>query len=525
MKIKNTLARKKSMFSVLTTLIIIAVLVLVNVLATVATDRLHLTADLTLDKEFTISQINIDYLKEVKRDVSVTFLATESEYAGSYYSNYVSAYENASDDTGKYFSQTVEIAKKYSTYNDKITVDFVDVQSNEFSAIRQNYPTENFTYGDILVESSFLNKQGTTTKRHKIISFSSIYSLSDETGMAAQGYGAYTVSGNNIETQLTSAIHYVTSDETFKAAYFDTHCEEKILQEKLIPTLELNNYETAAISDAVITSASIPEDTDVLIMACVTTDFTTEELEVIDNWLDNDGNKGRGLVFYASTSSPNLANLYKYLEEWGISVGSGILYETEDSLVLEQNSNMMIANLATDYTADINSKQGYYVVDNMVPMEIVFENYENREAHSLMTTSDTVVIAPVGADISTWKPTADNIEKARSAAILAVDTNYAGDTVEGVSSYVIAFSSTDFAYSNLIESNQVLNLDMSVSAVNTASGAGKAAITFTQKSITNEMITEITTASVRVMTAIFVIAIPVLIIAACIFVYLRRKSR
>lgn len=524
-KIVNKVAKKKLLFSASLVIIIIVSIVALNILATVADNRLHLSFDLTADKVFSMSEANTDYLKEVDKDITITFCATEDEYIGGFYDSYVANYNQTTDPTGKYFSQTVEIAKDYTNYNSKIKVQFVDVQSNEFASIRQKYPSVNFNYGDILVESSFLGSSGTMVNRHKIIGFSNIYSLSDESGYASQGYDYYKISGNNIETQLTSAIYYVTSEETAKAAYFSTHSTPELLEQYLIPTLELNNYEVEKISDMVITEASIPEDTDVLLIAGVTSDFTPSELDVIDEWLYNDNKKGNGLVFFASTSSPELPNLYSFLEEWGISIGSGILYETDSSYTSERPTNMLLSSSQSNITLDVNSKLGAYLADNLVPMSVAYNSYEDRTAQTIMQTSSSVVIAPSGIDADSWKPDSSYKAATQSVAIVTSDTSYEENTGEGISSYVAAFASSDFIFSDLMANNSILNLDMTLSVTNLASGNGEARMTFTEKEIDTQTITDITTFTTNLMFVIFVIIVPLGIIAACIIVYARRRSR
>ncbi len=525
-KIKSKIARAKTLYSSAIVAIVLVALILLNVVFTVAGERLHLEVDLTADKAFSMSQGNIDYIKEVDKEVTITFLATEDDYTGQYFKEYAAYYYQAEDSTGLYFPQTVEIVKKYAGYNDKIKVDFVDVQENEFTTIRQEYPNESFSYGDILVECSFIGSDGKSIKRHKVLNFSQIYTLEDKSGYAAYGYSNYTIGGNNIETYLSSAVYYVTSKETAKAAYFDSHCEESLLEAAYIPALELNNYEITKISDAIITESSIPEDTDVLIMACVTSDFTAGELEVIEDFLHNDNKKGKGLVFFASTSSPKLPNLYGFLEEWGISIEDGILYETTESYTNEQATNMLVMNSGNDITAEVNSKEGIYLADNMVAMEIAFERYEDRIVSTFMQTSPTVVIAPSGIDVSSWKPDSSYAEAPRSVGIITSDTSYEENTGEGTSSYVAAFASTDFVYSNYIDYESVLNLDMSLCAANIASGNNTNEITFTTKSISEESFADkVTTASANAMLIVFVVILPVAILAACVVVYIRRKSR
>ncbi len=523
--VKNRVARSRFMYSTAIIAVILVVIIALNVLFSVAGDRLHLSWDLSANQSFSISEGNINYIKSVDAEVNIIVCATEEDYTGDYLAQYAAYYYSAEDTTGKYFSQTVQLIKKYAEYNDNISVEFVDVQSNEFTAIQQAYPNADFAYGDILVEGIFENSEGKTINRHKIITFGEIYELTDESGMVDYGYGSYTISGNNIETMLSSAIYYATSEDTVKAAYFTSHSQSEFLTQHFIPSLKLNNYECTPIDDVIITESSIPEDTDVLLLSCVTADFTTAELDVIESFLLNGRERGKGLVYFASTSSPNLPNFYAFLEEWGISVGQGVLYETTADFTSQVQTNMIVANNATDFTKEVNSKQGGYIVGNIVPIERTFERYGDRKTDRLMSTSDTVVVAPVGINAETWKPDDSYTKAVRDVAVISYDTKY-DNNAEGVSSYIIAFGSTDFVYSDLVTNANVLNLDMAVCAANIASGNSDSPISFGAKSIDDESFAEkVTMSSVATMRFVFIILVPVAILAACLVVYLRRRSR
>ena len=523
--VKNRVARSRFMYSTAIIAVILVVIIALNALFSVVGDRLHLSWDLSASQSFSISEANINYIKSVDAEVNITVCATEEDYTGDYLIEYAAYYYSAEDTTGKYFSQTVQLIKKYAEYNDNISVRFVDVQSNEFTAIQQAYPNTSFSYGDIIVEGIFKNSEGKTVNRHKTITFGEIYELSDESGMAEYGYGSYTISANNIETMLSSAIFYATSEDTVKAAYFTSHSESAFLTQNYIPSLKLNNYECTPIDDVVITESSIPEDTDVLLLSCVTADFTTDELEVIETFLLNGKERGKGLVYFASTSSPKLPNFNAFLEEWGISVGQGVLYETTAAYTSQVQTNMIVVSDGTDFTKEVNTKQGGYIAGNIVPIERPFEQYGTRKTERLMSTSDTVVIAPVGINAESWKPDDSYTKAVREVAVISYDTSYETDST-GVSSYIIAFGTTDFIYSDLISNANILNLDMAVCAANIASGNSDTPISFSSKSIDNVSFADkVTVSSVATMRFVFIILVPVAILAACAVVYLRRRSR
>ena len=111
---------------------------------------------------------------------------------------------------------------------------------------------------------------------------------------AAYGYSQSTVSGNSVETAVTSAIAYVTSSKTKKVALLTGHSKIDYTADyqKL---LKANNYEIETISDNIV--GKISSDFDAVIIAGPTTDFIGSELDNLSDFLDNDGKLGKGLLF------------------------------------------------------------------------------------------------------------------------------------------------------------------------------------------------------------------------------------
>ena len=181
-------------------------------------ERFHLTFALSSDKINSASEENIEYIKGVKEKVTISLLSNEDDYA-SYMDYYAQNLFMAQDSTGEFYNQTIRLLNQYADYNENITLRFVDPQEPEFAEVQSKYASEDFVYGDILVETTFKGENNADITRHKVLSYSDIYNLSDESGMAGYGYGYYTVSGSNLETVLTSAIASVTSTETKTLAY------------------------------------------------------------------------------------------------------------------------------------------------------------------------------------------------------------------------------------------------------------------------------------------------------------------
>ncbi len=510
--LKNQAFLKRGSYSLAITAAVIAGAIILNILVGALTNRFVLEFDMSTDKASTISQENIDYIKDIKDEIEIIVCAAEDTYA-SYMEYYAQQYEVSDSAAADYYNQTVKLLNRYADYNKKIKVSFYDTQSSEFSKIASEYANETLAYGDIIVSCE---KDG--TKKHKKVGFTDIYSLSEDSSYAAYGYTMYTVAGNRVETAVTGAIDYVTKGDIKKIGFITGHSSADIT-ETYRGLLKDNNYDIEVISDTLITS--IPSDLDTIVIAAPTTDFIGSELDAISAFLDNDGKLSKGLLFFASVNSPYLTNLYEFLNEWGITVDEGVLFETNQNYHLPEDP--LTIGLYPSGADKITSSMKMFISGNNVPLVSAFENENSITVTSLVTSSPNVVAAPKGTKAG-WSGADKYKPQSYSGVLQAQKLDYDDDN-NAISSYVVAFSSTDFIYSNYNEESSVSNKDISVSMAERATGADKSDIYFVSKTITNESFAaDVTQTQTTVIQIIFMGLLPILCIAAGIYIYIKRRN-
>ena len=510
--IKNQALLKRGGYAMGITAAVLAGLIVFNVLIAVLAERVNLEFDMSLTAQNSMSEENIDFVKNLDKEVNVTVCAKAEDYVGEYMNYYAQQY-GVTETYTDYYKQTITLLDKYRDYNKKIKIDYVDTQSTEFTQITTKYSNQTINYGDIIVTC---NDGG--NERYKIIGYKDIYVLSEDDTYAAYGVTTSTVSANNIETALTSAISYVTSSKTKKVAFITGHSKTDYI-ESYRNLLKTNNYEIELISDTLITNIS--DEFDALFIVAPTTDFIDTELDAIAKFLDNDGKYEKGLVFFADAGAPYLPNLYEYLEEWGIGVGEGILFET--------NANNHIPNEPTTLGSypvsedKINNGISACITGYNVPIKALFEEEGTYKVTSLIETPESVVAAPVGT-ANNWNG-ADNYTKAAYSTVMQSERmTYDKDNVE-INNYVFAFSSTEFIYSDYAEMAQISNKNIALAAAERAVGAEDTGISFVSKTIENESFSDsVTQSSSSLITIIFMIALPVGLLATSIYVYIRRKN-
>lgn len=509
-KLKNELLLRRGGFSLLITVLFLAAVIVFNLLISALSDRFSLEYDLSADKQSTVTKENVDYIKNVSSPITVTVCAAEDNYVSNI-SYLASQMYSLSGDYQDYYKQTLLFVNKYHDYNKLIDVQYVDMYNDsKFSEISYKYPNESISYGDIIVSAN-VDNNGTATERHKVLSFGNIYNLTEDSNSSYyQMYGmgsSYTISGNNIESALSGAIEYVLGvdkNAVLLTGHSSSTAESYYTAYKEL--LESNNFNVEAVDAAAINS--MPEKCDVVVIIQPDTDFSASELELLDNFLYNDGNLRRTLIYVGGASSKALPNLNEFLNDWGIKVSEGKLFETSGDYSLSGDPTTVL----------MRSTYGSLVSSENAPITVGTATDSDTEAQAFISTPDSVVAAPVGAG-SDWNDYSNADKGTYALSAVSIKKGYDSDNNE-VNSAVFAFSSADFI-SPKQESS--LNTQYSLYAAEAFSDSGVAEVSFTPKTITGETVTPNESTS-RALNIVFVILLPISMIVIAIFIYIRRKN-
>ena len=408
------------------------------------------------------------------------------------------------------------LISKYGEYSDKLNIKFVDPQSTEYAAIASSYSSYSFVFGDIIVESS-----ASGNKRTKILSFNDIYATTEDSSYAAYGYpSTYKLAANKLERALTGAIAYVTSADTKKVAVLSGHSTNSYTS-AYINLLTSNNYDITEIPDKLI--AEISNDYDAIIISAPTIDFIGSELDVISEFLDNGGKLGKGLLFFADAASPYLPNLYDFLEQWGISVGEGIVFETYSRNIFGDIPTTLGTFPVQFEDDDITTSLTAAITNYNVPMNVCEASTTKRKATALMQTLESTVVAPVGV-AADWAEYSEDDMKQYDTVIQSVETNRDVDN-NPLTSYVMAFSSVEYVQSTWASYSDLCNQDIVMAATDRAVHVGNTSITFTSKVIENESFaSSVTAGGSKIVNIVFMFVIPIAIVVIGIVVFVRRRN-
>ena len=513
---------KRGSFTTLFTILFLVVVILLNVLCSALSARFPLNLDLTAGKDFSMNEENRPYISEIDTDIDILLLSTEDYYVNTYYL----ALEQQGtieqqEENQRYFQQTVEILKTYQKINPRIHLTFIDPSTPAASDFVNKYYGEMTpTLGDLVVANREKVDNG-EANGIRVLAFSGLYSLTDETGYASQGYGAYTIAGSNVEEKVISAIDFVTSDVVNTATFITGYgCSGYDLFSSL---LSENNYAVETIST--LLQDNIPEDTEILVLCAPINDLSTDELRKLDAYMKNDGALGKQLYYAASIDQPSLPNLESFLKEWGIEYGEGVVYETDPDYQASGVPYIMTGSLASsDYTANFDMSNRQLVGQYNRPLRLGFESYDKFRTQTIVEFSNTTVTQPMDEAQSNadWEPPANAQMGVHEGMVLSAYGEYINDGQELVTSNILAMSSPYF----LADYNTagIANLDLCLSLSNTLVGRDEDTVVVNTKVIALGTFNQApTTAQYVTIGWIFIAAVPVIILVIGITIWVRRR--
>lgn len=335
---KPALDRKRLKFGALSTAItaaFVAAVILVNLICTVLVERFNLRVDVTGEKIFSMTDTTKNYLANLETGADIYVMLDEVYFTES---------SEARDKQVKYLLDQYELN---SNGNISVTYDSDIVNDADFKG---QFSYLSLDVGDILVISREQPEEGKITNYRR-------FSLDD--CFSTTSYQNYTYDISTVENKLTSAIMYLNQSGSTNVAFTVGHGEAEI-GEETSSLIESNIYTLSTVNLAMLASLDRDEgekaaagDEDetgdgeneltareqlaaisVLVIYCPRYDFSEEELSMLDIYLENAEKMGKGLMVFYDPDTPHLPNLEAFLEEWGVRIEDGIVYDTERNYLL-----------------------------------------------------------------------------------------------------------------------------------------------------------------------------------------------
>ena len=486
----NSRALKHGALATALTIGFVVVVVVINAIAGILLERYPLAIDLTSDNRFTLTEESIEYVSALEQPVSITVCMAENAFE-----NYTNG-DAAGSVYSTMFKQAYEIMKDYTHNSDKITLSFIDLNQNPTFA--DKYPQAGLTTASIVVESPL---------RYKVLQVSNLFS-------ATQYADEYVAYKSKAEQTLTSAILYVTDDNPVTVIALN---ETRKTLPGYVSLLENNAYN---VVDRSSLSDELDKDADVLLIAGQIVDFSEEELDKIDKWLDNDGLFQKTLMYVPAATLPEMPNMEEFLNEWGFKIHNGYLAETNPKNIISSNAFMNISSLSdTAYAQDINTSSQILVTPYAHAVEVLWETSGNRFAKVIASTADTAVLIPASEqgnqniDMSAYEQQSYNV------AAWGYRSKYIDS--ELVSSNLVVFGSETALNDSLLTHASLNNGAVGLSLVSTSVGTENE-VTIIPIDFDSDTIT-VTGSQVNAVMIVFVIGLPVVVLFLAVFTFFRRR--
>jgi hypothetical protein len=501
----NTKKLKYGTLATVFTVIVTAIIVAVNLIAQEVTERYDLSMDLTDDDIYSISDETIEYLNGIDQKVEITVLADESAF----------------DDSTLYLKQAAEVIKKYAIYSDEISVEFVDINKNPsyVTKFKEDYS------GDLAEGNIVVYREGTgddDANRIKVLTLSDLFEISYDS------YGNASVTQSNAEQELTSAVMYVTDANPKKAVLVSTSMPDSVqyAAQSLLQILNTNGYDLEEVD--LLTEDLDYDSTDLLIICAPLNDFNSAVVDKISDFLYNDGNLGKNAIYLANYDQGTTDNIDSFLEEWGVSIGNYYIAEGDSSASqtvgvygLQSAIKSSIGVIANDDYADLVSDTTLPIAVPVArPIDILWETNGDRETSVIMTTSTTSALIPLDADSSFDISTAVTGEQ----VVMAMGSKYIFDDDNNkVTSNVLVMGSAFMVDPYITQDTSYNNGEFILNAVNQMTGKSNG-ITIVPKSMSITSIS-IDTAQVMAIRTVVMFAIPLLVVAIGVIVYIKRRNK
>ncbi|MBR6046375.1 MAG: GldG family protein [Ruminococcus sp.] len=506
----NVKQLKHGMMSTVLTIVFIAAVVLVNVIATVLFERYPLTIDLTKEKKYSISTDSQEYIEKIDVDVLVTIFSTEEQFKA----------------LSDYTVQALEMLKKYQKYNDRISYRFVEIDSNP--DIVADYGAEAVSQFGIIFETNPTDK----VKRTRKVNLTDLVKFNDELltnlnqyGMTIenlvssygdlrvmQAYASY-IEASRADEAFMSALMAVT-DPTPTTAVFLTGRQEVDNLAYLHSLLEANGY---YVKDVDITKEEIPEETNLIILAAPTIDYLPEEIDKIDKYLENGGALGKQMLYCASVRQGETPNLDEFLAEYGIEIGGGVVCEQSGDYYYQLPYYTITNDISSNFTQDVGTSSPVLLNAISRPIKLLFDErgFNGTEAYVKSTNNAYIY------DLETREQLSKGQQIYTAVASKAIFSTEDGS---GTYSNIVVYGAVESLADAYLSYPQFNNREYVLSLLNGVTNKTRTGIVIEPKVIEGNVF-DLTDKQRSVLQWTFILIIPAVVLIVGGVIWLRRKNR
>ena len=309
-------ALKGGAYSLAVTAVVLAIVIAVNVFASVLPASLT-KLDISSSKLYSITSNTKVVVNNLQQDVTI-YWVVQADQEDAILENLLSKYDS--------LSPHIDVVKK---------------NPDVFPTFAEQYTDESVPNNSLIVESG---------DRSRYISFNDIYLVNPD----PYSY-SYTTSFDG-EGAITSAIDYVVTEELPRLYTLEGHGESE-LPATFADAVEKANIEVSALS--LLNVDEIPEDADCVAIYAPQSDITGEEAKMLTDYADNGG---KLLVMAGPVKDASLDNLSSVLSHYGVEVVEGIVIEGDRSHYAFGYPYVLMPDMVSSDITDSLMEARYYPI-------------------------------------------------------------------------------------------------------------------------------------------------------------------
>ncbi len=307
-----------SAYSTVSIAVVIAITAFVNVAASQLPENLQ-NIDLTGSGIYSLTADTKELLSDLDQDIDIYVLINE---------------KNADTMIDK-------TLKQYTARNSHIKVTYIDPIENP------NFLSDYTDDLSGIYQNSLVVTNG---ERNRVINYTDLYEYEFD-------YNTYSQSttGYDAEGQVTSAIAYVTSEETAYVYTLSGHGESD-LTTSFTDALEKMNLAVESL-DFLQTDA-VPENAQAVFIVAPTSDLSKDDLAKLEAYAANGGNL---VVLSNFEATGTMTNFNQLLSDYGLSVSTGIVLEGDSTKYYQYPAYLLPEVASTEITYDVTSNGNGYI--------------------------------------------------------------------------------------------------------------------------------------------------------------------
>lgn len=300
------------------TVLLVVIILAFFIGVTVLMQNLNLTPiDLTEDKLFTLTEESKDQVKNIDKDINIYFVGYSED------------------------NSTLDLARQYTKANDKIKVEAVT--ATDRPDLVEKYGIETDSEG-IIVESG---------NQYKVLASNDLYTYD---------YTTYE-SINVAEEKLTAAIKSAAVEELPKVYFLSGYSSFSLNSGMQYLNMFLQNEVNEVKTLDILSVGKVPDDCNTLVIASPEKDFDDVATNAITDYI----NKGGNILWLNAALAQNreLTNVNKVLAMYGVKPFEvGIIRETDSSKMVSNSPDLIMPEIQyADATNKLYNSEGVIFIN------------------------------------------------------------------------------------------------------------------------------------------------------------------